>query len=122
MSDPPYPSSRDLRPAQTPADATASSLAARRQLTEKDQVLGQLQTALDSRLIIEQAKGGLSARLGISLDEAFQRLRAHARARAPGSAAGGGQRATRRRRSVAVWASAACSRAKGAGRGARCGP
>ncbi|MEU2791203.1 GAF and ANTAR domain-containing protein [Streptomyces sp. NPDC007100] len=79
MAEPPYPSSRDLRLAQVLADATSTALAFRQEIAEMEQVLGQLQTALDSRLVIEQAKGALSVRLNVSLDEAFQRLRAHAR-------------------------------------------
>ncbi len=39
----------------------------------------QLQTALDSRVVIEQAKGYLVAAEGIGPDEAFERIRAHAR-------------------------------------------
>jgi len=39
----------------------------------------QLQHALDSRVRIEQAKGVLAARSGISLAEAFTRMRSHAR-------------------------------------------
>ncbi|MBB5082043.1 ANTAR domain-containing protein [Nonomuraea endophytica] len=39
----------------------------------------QLQSALDSRVLIEQAKGFLSHRLNISVDDAFAALRNYAR-------------------------------------------
>ena len=39
----------------------------------------QLQTALISRIAIEQANGVISQALGVSIDEAFELMRAHAR-------------------------------------------
>ncbi|MER5260337.1 ANTAR domain-containing protein [Streptomyces sp. NPDC002855] len=81
MAGPPHPSGRDLRLAQALADVTSSTLSFRQQPADKNEVLGQLQIALDSRVVIEQAKGILSVRLGVGMDEAFQRLRGHARSR-----------------------------------------
>jgi len=39
----------------------------------------QLESALETRLVIEQAKGFLVCRHGIGADEAFERLRTYAR-------------------------------------------
>lgn len=41
----------------------------------------QLQEALDSRVVIEQAKGVIAGERGISVDEAFNVIRSHARKR-----------------------------------------
>ncbi|MGW8379880.1 GAF and ANTAR domain-containing protein [Streptomyces sp. ODS28] len=81
MAGPPYVTDRDLRLARTLARATAVSFAHQRALHTREEVARQLQTALDSRLVIEQAKGVLSERLGITMDDAFTRLRSHARSR-----------------------------------------
>ena len=41
----------------------------------------QLQAALDSRVVIEQAKGMVAAQRGVSVQESFEILRRHARDR-----------------------------------------
>ncbi|MER6693865.1 GAF and ANTAR domain-containing protein [Streptomyces minutiscleroticus] len=81
LTRPPYLGGPDMQLAQTLADTTGTTLAHRHELADKDTVLTQLQTALDSRLVIEQAKGVLAGRLGIDMDEALARLRATARSR-----------------------------------------
>lgn len=50
-----------------------------RSLRDSRALTQQLQQALDSRVVIEQAKGMLAARDGVDVDHAFERLRAHAR-------------------------------------------
>jgi AmiR/NasT family two-component response regulator len=42
-------------------------------------VTSQLQNALDSRVIFEQATGVVAQYAGVPMDEAFTRLRSHAR-------------------------------------------
>lgn len=75
------PTGRDLRLAQALADAAGAWLRQRKALRTRDQVVEQLQTALTTRLVIEQAKGALAARLDIGVEESFALLRSHARAR-----------------------------------------
>jgi transcriptional regulator with GAF, ATPase, and Fis domain len=69
----------DLEIAQAMAKVAATGLLQRRTISERNLVAEQLQTALQSRIAIEQAKGVLAEYLDVSVDEAFQRLRRHAR-------------------------------------------
>jgi AmiR/NasT family two-component response regulator len=48
-------------------------------LTRGAAVNSQLQTALNSRIVIEQAKGVLAERQGLDMEQAFIQLRAMAR-------------------------------------------
>jgi len=70
---------QDMALGQGMADIAAISLLQERSMREARGVVEQLQGALDSRVIIEQAKGILAERARISVDQAFSRLRAHAR-------------------------------------------
>src|SRR4051794_36038275 len=65
--------------AQGMADIATIGLLHERALRDQLVLAEQLQTALHSRIVIEQAKGVLSARAGISVGEAFRRMRTHAR-------------------------------------------
>lgn len=65
--------------AQLLADVAMSYIANSRLLEEATTTAMHLQRALDSRVAIEQAKGALAERHGITPIEAFERMRAHAR-------------------------------------------
>ncbi|MFJ9041898.1 GAF and ANTAR domain-containing protein [Streptomyces sp. NPDC102406] len=69
----------DQQLARALADATAISLVQQTTLEQHRTVHAQLQQALDSRTIIEQAKGFLVASHQTDPDSAFHQLRAHAR-------------------------------------------
>ncbi|MGZ4617267.1 MAG: GAF and ANTAR domain-containing protein [Frankiaceae bacterium] len=65
--------------AQAMADVATIGLLHERNLSEQTLLSEQLQTALNSRVLIEQAKGVLAVRADISVAEAFTRMRTHAR-------------------------------------------
>jgi GAF domain-containing protein len=69
----------DLQVAQAMADVGTITILQDRLARHHEILAEQLQTALDSRVVIEQAKGVISARFGVEMDDAFQILRAHAR-------------------------------------------
>ena len=72
-------SDRDAAVVQALADVATIGVLQQRIATESQVVAEQLQKALDSRVLIEQAKGALSQALGMSMDQAFVALRAYAR-------------------------------------------
>ncbi|MGW5736423.1 MULTISPECIES: ANTAR domain-containing protein [Streptomyces] len=69
----------DLALAQALADAATIGLIQARTIRQQHTINTQLHTALQSRIIIEQAKGVLAARSNTTLNQAFDALRRHAR-------------------------------------------
>lgn len=74
-------SPEDATVAQGLADIATIGILHERAIREADIARQQLQHALDSRVIIEQAKGVIAAQTGHDPDDAFTTLRAHARHR-----------------------------------------
>jgi GAF domain-containing protein len=69
----------DLTVAQGLADVATIAIVQNRVSRDRDQLARQLQAALDSRVVIEQAKGMVASQLDVSLEEAFELLRSTAR-------------------------------------------
>ncbi|MFH8464932.1 ANTAR domain-containing protein [Streptomyces sp. NPDC017991] len=74
-------SESDVRVGQALADLATIAILQQRTIEQSHTEKAQLQTALSSRVVIEQAKGILSERQGLSLDETFDAMRAYARPR-----------------------------------------
>jgi GAF domain-containing protein len=68
-----------IRVAQAMADVATIAILQERLGKQRDLLNEQLQTALDSRVVIEQAKGVLAAHLDVEMEEAFHLMRQRSR-------------------------------------------
>jgi hypothetical protein len=69
----------DVDAAQALADVATIAIIQHRSAVDAQVVTAQLNHALNSRVVIEQAKGIISEREGLDMDQAFARLRRYAR-------------------------------------------
>jgi GAF domain-containing protein len=69
----------DIRAAQALADVATIGILHQRAVRDADAVRDQLQNALSSRVVIEQAKGVVAETSRLSMEDAFQRIRHYAR-------------------------------------------
>jgi transcriptional regulator with GAF, ATPase, and Fis domain len=69
----------DMKLARALTDVATVGLLQARTIRARERLAEQLQGALDSRVLIEQAKGVLAERCGLEVDQAFAAMRSHAR-------------------------------------------
>ena len=69
----------EVRVVQALADVATIAILQERSIAIAETLTEQLQSALNSRIVIEQAKGAVAERLGVSVDEAFVVMRSQAR-------------------------------------------
>ncbi len=69
----------DLTVAQALADLATIAILQNRSAIDDRTLISQLQTALETRVLLEQAKGIVAHVAGLTMDEAFGRIRNHAR-------------------------------------------
>jgi len=72
-------SDADIAVAQVLADVATSYVVNASKLRQQEQLSEQLQEALESRVVIEQAKGITAQQHAVSIEQAYQRMRRHAR-------------------------------------------
>ena len=71
----------EARVVQALADVATIAIIQERLIKQAEIMTEQLQFALNSRVVIEQAKGAVARSLGVTVEEAFNLMRAHARRR-----------------------------------------
>jgi GAF domain-containing protein len=72
-------SAEDIAVAGVLADVATSYVVNASKLRQQEQVSEQLQHALESRVVIEQAKGITAQQNSVTIDQAYQLMRGHAR-------------------------------------------
>jgi GAF domain-containing protein len=77
--DPGAAETADFNVAQAFTDVATIGILQHKAVSEARELAEQLQTALNSRVVLEQAKGVLAERAGLSVDDAFAGLRGYVR-------------------------------------------